>query len=41
MIFDENVQLVNILVKMLLLAKVFLGISPHSLEELEITLGLS
>jgi hypothetical protein len=41
MIFDENVQLVNILVEMFLLAKLFLGISPHPLQELEITLGLS
>ena len=40
-IFDENVQLVNILVEMFLFAKVFLGISSHSLEKLEITLSLS
>lgn len=41
MILDENVQLVNILVEMFLFAKVLLGIPSHSLEELEITLGLS
>lgn len=40
MIFDEYVQLVNIFIEMLLFANVFLGISSHSLEELEITLGL-
>jgi hypothetical protein len=40
-ILDENVQLVNILVEMFLFAKVLLGIPSHSLEKLEITLGLS